>query len=146
MTLAQVTLTEDQLMTLTAILRERIESRRADRAELVAAGAPAGLLQMADLALTSLAELHTQCLLARAVLDVQQSKVEHLLPIGVEEMLQRTLGVGPADIDTRYAMAEALRRAAGEPSQPLRVRVDDSGATGTQRSDWGERGEGSEEP
>ena len=70
----RIDLTDDQLTTLTGILRERLEARGADRAELVAAGASRGLVEMADLAITSLAELHTACLIAVAADHGEESR------------------------------------------------------------------------
>lgn len=154
-------LTDDQHTTLLNILRDRIEQRGADRGQLVAERASRDMLSMCDLAITSLSELYVACSVVVDVAAIDRTMSEMTAsidrtlerlrraggdPADIEEMLQRSLGVGPVDADDEAALHHALAIAANCEPPRLVVGVDDSGATGTLRSDWGERGEGSETP
>lgn len=158
----RIDLTDDQHITLVGILRERVEARAHDRAELIAQGAERGLIDMADAAIMSLTELVVACSVALEVPPVGHAAIEDALnrrrrgtqgfpaDESSEAMLQRALGVGPVDPApaapaVRCARCHDLWRFCGCPGGPRRVYTDESGATGTQRSDWGERGEGGEQ-
>jgi hypothetical protein len=148
-------LTDDQHAALMGVLRERLELCKAQRAELVAAGATRGLIKMGDAAITSLSELAVACGLAVEIAPAvsMAATLERLRRSGglpddesSEEMLQRALGVGPvAALDHIVLPAPGGGLMTVVEYEKL-VRDDESGATGTQRSDWGERGEGDEKP
>ncbi len=116
----RVDLTDDQHLTLIGILRERIEARAHARSELIAQGAGRGLVDMADAAIVSLTELVVACGLA----------MEAPPPVG-HALLEDGLNL-------------LRRRSYRQEWDAYQGAVDDSGATGTQRSDWS--GEGDEQP